>query len=297
MEKLTGLIAAPHTPFLANGEIDYVAIDAIAQHLIATNIVGAYVLGTTGEGIHCSVAERKTVAERWVQASAGKLKLIIHTGALSIADTLELTRHADQLDIYATSAIGPCFFKPNNVTDLVNYCKAVAEAAPSKGFYYYHSEMSGVTVDMEQFLIAADKVIPNLYGVKFNSTNLYEYQRCLRVCDSKFDVPWGVDEHFPGALAVGAISAVGSTYNYAAPLYHDMIDAFAKGDHQTVINKMDNVIALIRVLVEYGGVAAGKTAMMLHDIDAGNPRLPLRTLTTEQKQDVICKMRDAILAV
>ena len=296
MEKLTGLIAAPHTPFLANGEIDYVAIDAIAKHLIDTNIVGAYVLGTTGEGIHCSVAERKAVAERWVQASAGQLKLIIHTGALSITDTLELTRHADQLDIYATSAIGPCFFKPNNVTDLVNYCKTIAEAAPSKGFYYYHSEMSGVTVDMEQFLITADKVIPNLYGVKFNSVNLYEYQRCLRVCDSKFDVPWGVDEHFPGALAVGAISAVGSTYNYAAPLYHDMMDAFAKGDHQTVINKMDNVIALIRVLVEYGGVSAGKTAMMLHDIDAGNPRLPLRTLTAEQKQDVMCKMRDAILA-
>ncbi|PSU12944.1 N-acetylneuraminate lyase [Photobacterium aquimaris] len=212
----------------------------------------------------------------------------------AIADTLELTRHADQLDIYATSAIGPCFFKPNNVTDLVNYCKAVADAAPSKGFYYYHSEMSGVTVDMEQFLIAADKVIPNLYGVKFNSTNLYEYQRCLRVCDSKYDVPWGVDEHFPGALAVGAISAVGSTYNYAAPLYHDMIDAFAKGDHQAVLSKMDNVIALIRVLVEYGGVAAGKTAMMLHDINAGDPRLPLRTLTIEQKQDVMCKMRDAI---
>ncbi len=105
MEKLTGLIAAPHTPFLANGEIDYNAIDAIAKHLIATNVVGAYVLGTTGEGIHCSVAERKAVAERWVKASTGKLKLIIHTGALSIADTLELTRHADQLDIYATSAI------------------------------------------------------------------------------------------------------------------------------------------------------------------------------------------------
>ena len=41
MEKLTGLIAAPHTPFLANGEIDYVTIDAIAKHLITTNIVGA----------------------------------------------------------------------------------------------------------------------------------------------------------------------------------------------------------------------------------------------------------------
>jgi N-acetylneuraminate lyase len=56
---------------------------------------------------------------------------------------------------------------------------------------------------------------------------------------------------------------------------------------------MDNVISLIRVLVEYGGVAAGKAAMALHDIDAGDPRLPLKALTLEQKQDVINKMRDA----
>ena len=62
-------------------------------------VTGAYVLGTTGEGIHCSVEERKKVAERWVNASQGKLDLIIHTGALSIADTLELARHAETLDI------------------------------------------------------------------------------------------------------------------------------------------------------------------------------------------------------
>lgn len=56
---------------------------------------------------------------------------------------------------------------------------------------------------------------------------------------------------------------------------------------------MDNVIALIRVLVEYGGVAAGKAAMALHDIDAGNPRLPLKALTAEQKADVVAKMQAA----
>ncbi|KAB7663785.1 dihydrodipicolinate synthase family protein [Plesiomonas shigelloides] len=293
MEKLSGLIAAPHTPFDANGNVNFDSIDKIAAHLIRDGVRGAYICGTSGEGIHCSVAERKAIAERWVSAAQGQLKLIIHTGALSIVDTLELTRHAETLDIFATSVIGPCFFKPGSLDDLVTYCATVAAAAPSKGFYYYHSGMSGVNFDMEQFLIKADARIPNLSGLKFNSPDLYEYQRCLRACGGKFDIPFGVDEHLPGALAVGATSAVGSTYNYAAPHFLQIIADYQKGNHEAVYAGMNSVIELIRVLVEFGGVAAGKAAMALHDIDAGDPRLPLRALTAQQKDIVVDRMRNA----
>ncbi|MBD1568375.1 MULTISPECIES: dihydrodipicolinate synthase family protein [Aliivibrio] len=293
MKKLTGLIAAPHTPFDSSNNVNFEEIDKIAKHLIKDGVKGIYVCGTTGEGIHCSVEERKAIAERWVSASNNQLDIIVHTGALSIVDTLELTRHADTLDILATSAIGPCFFKPGSVADLVEYCATIAAAAPSKGFYYYHSGMSGVNLNMEEFLIQADKRIPNLSGLKFNSGDLYEYQRCLRACDGKFDVPFGVDEHLPGALAVGAKSAVGSTYNYAAPHFNSIIEAFNRGDQEAVFNKMTNVIELIRVLVDFGGVAAGKVAMELHDINAGDPRLPLMPLTAEQKVTVATRMRDA----
>lgn len=293
MKKLTGLIAAPHTPFDPSNNVNFEEIDKIAKHLIKDGVKGIYVCGTTGEGIHCSVEERKAIAERWVSASNNQLDIIVHTGALSIVDTLELTRHADTLDILATSAIGPCFFKPGSVADLVEYCATIAAAAPSKGFYYYHSGMSGVNLNMEEFLIQADKRIPNLSGLKFNSGDLYEYQRCLRACDGKFDVPFGVDEHLPGALAVGAKSAVGSTYNYAAPHFNSIIDAFNRGDQEAVFNKMTNVIELIRVLVDFGGVAAGKVAMELHDINAGDPRLPLMPLSPEQKATVVERMRAA----
>ncbi|MCU8344078.1 N-acetylneuraminate lyase [Vibrio vulnificus] len=293
MNKLKGLIAAPHTPFDSNNQVNYAVIDQIAALLIEQGVTGAYVCGTTGEGIHCSVEERKAIAERWVKAADGKLDIILHTGALSIVDTLELTRHAETLDILATSAIGPCFFKPSSVTDLVNYCAQIAEAAPSKGFYYYHSGMSGVNLDLEQFLIQGEQRISNLSGAKFNNVDLYEYQRALRVSNGKFDIPFGVDEFLPAGLAVGAIGAVGSTYNYAAPLYLKIIEAFNQGKHSEVQALMDKVIALIRVLVEYGGVAAGKAAMQLHGIDAGDPRLPIRALTAQQKADVVAKMRDA----
>ncbi|HDY7702313.1 TPA: dihydrodipicolinate synthase family protein [Vibrio vulnificus] len=293
MNKLKGLIAAPHTPFDSNNQVNYAVIDQIAALLIEQGVTGAYVCGTTGEGIHCSVEERKAITERWVKAADGKLDIILHTGALSIVDTLELTRHAETLDILATSAIGPCFFKPSSVADLVNYCAQIAEAAPSKGFYYYHSGMSGVNLDLEQFLIQGEQRIPNLSGAKFNNVDLYEYQRALRVANGKFDIPFGVDEFLPAGLAVGAIGAVGSTYNYAAPLYLKIIKAFNQGKHSEVQALMDKVIALIRVLVEYGGVAAGKAAMQLHGIDAGDPRLPIRALTAQQKADVVAKMRDA----
>ncbi|EPQ8524591.1 N-acetylneuraminate lyase [Vibrio vulnificus] len=293
MNKLKGLIAAPHTPFDSNNQVNYAVIDQIAALLIEQGVTGAYVCGTTGEGIHCSVEERKAIAERWVKAADGKLDIILHTGALSIVDTLELTRHAETLDILATSAIGPCFFKPSSVADLVNYCAQIAETAPSKGFYYYHSGMSGVNLDLEQFLIQGEQRIPNLSGAKFNNVDLYEYQRALRVSNGKFDIPFGVDEFLPAGLAVGAIGAVGSTYNYAAPLYLKIIEAFNQGKHSEVQALMDKVIALIRVLVEYGGVAAGKAAMQLHGIDAGDPRLPIRALTAQQKADVVAKMRDA----
>lgn len=293
MTKLTGLIAAPHTPFDANGEVNYPVIDRIAEHLIAQGVKGAYVCGTTGEGIHCSVEERKKIAERWVAASRGQLSITLHTGALSIADALELSRHAETLDIFATSVIGPCFFKPSTVDDLVEYCRIIAAAAPSKGFYYYHSGMSGLSLDMEQFLIAAADKIPNLSGMKFNSADMYEFQRCLRVNNRQFDIPFGVDEFLPAGLACGAVGAVGSTYNYAAPLYHRLIDSFNRGDHQDVAACMDKVIAIIRVLVQYGGVAAGKLAMQLHGIDVGDPRRPLRPMTSEQKRVALGAFRAA----
>ena len=56
--KLSGLLAAPFTPFDRNGEVNYSVIPAQANALIDDGIVGAYICGTTGEGISCSVAER-----------------------------------------------------------------------------------------------------------------------------------------------------------------------------------------------------------------------------------------------
>lgn len=294
-QKLQGLIAAPHTPFYPNGSVNYDMIPNQIDLLVRNNVTGAYVSGTTGEGVSCTVEERKKVMETWrnyVNTKGYDLTLIAHVGALSIADSRELARHAQEIGMNATSIVPPNFFKPGSIDSLIKYINSViSDTAPDLPFYYYHTSMSGVTLDMEQFLIAAESKIPQLAGIKFNYPDLYMYQRCLRACGGKFDIPWGVDEWFSGALASGALSAVGSTYNYAAPLYYGLWDSFRNGKQEEVEKAMAKVVEIVDVLNVYGGVAAGKAMMKYHGLEVGNPRPPVDAINEEQKRDCVDSLR------
>ncbi len=294
IERLTGLIAAPHTPFDARGNV---ALDVIPQQvelLLRQGVTGAYVSGTTGEGISCSVAERLAVMDAWQKAAGNRLKLVVHTGALSIRDVETLARHANELRVFATSVVPANYFKPKNVAMLTEFCRTAAEFAPDCKFYYYHTTMSGINFSMVDFLTCADRVIPNLAGIKFNSPDLYEYQNCLHALDGKYDIVYGVDEFFAGALALGATGFIGSTYNYAADLYQQIWRAFAEHRQADVLSGMAKVCRIVDLLVRFGGVAGGKAMMMIHGVDLGDVRLPLSGLTADEKAFIVKSVRDIL---
>ena len=294
IRKLEGLIAAPHTPFLPNGSVNFDVIPAQIDLLAKNNVKGAYVSGTTGEGVSCSVEERKAVFKKWrdyVNEKKYNITLIAHIGALSIVDSREMARYAQEIKMDATSIVPPGFFKPGSINSLIEYINAViSDTAPDLPFYYYHTTMSGVTFDMEQFLKEADGRIPQLAGIKFNYPDLYMYQRCIRAFNGKYDIPWGIDEWFSAAIASGAKSAVGSTYNYAAPVYYDIWDKYSKGDYDGVKKGMAKVVEIVDVLNVYGGVAAGKAMMKYHNIDVGDPRPPVDKINEDQKKDCVEKL-------
>jgi N-acetylneuraminate lyase len=295
IKKLRGLIAAPHTPFAPNGDVALGPIRRQADLLVKHGVVGAYVCGTTGEGVSCTVVERQAVLEEWVARSRGRLFLIAHVGALSIRDAQALAGHAQAAGADATSVVPASFFKPGSVAGLVDYLGPIAACAPRLPFYYYHTTMSGVALPMVPFLEAAGAKIPNLAGIKWNNPDLYEYQNCLRACGGRYDIVWGVDEFLAGAVALGARAAIGSTYNYAAPLYRKIWKSVEAGRLQEARAGMAKVCRIVDILVQYGGVAAGKAMMAIHGIDAGDPRPPIRPLSAAEKSDVVARLR-AIIA-
>jgi N-acetylneuraminate lyase len=282
--NLHGLVAATHTPFGPDGRLNLAAVEKQAEHLARSGVAAVFVAGTTGENASLTVEERLQLAARWAEVVRGSsLRLVVHVGGNCLADARTLAEHAQTVKAAAIAALAPSYFKPRSVDALVACCAEVAGSVPGLPFYYYDiPTMTGVSLSMPDFLAAAADRIPTLAGLKFTNSDLMAYQRCLHAGGGRFDLPWGFDEMLLAALAVGAKGAVGSTYNYAAPLYRRVMAAFAAGDLATARREQYRSVEMIAVLIRYGFAAASKAAMGFVGVDVGPPRLPTTALTSEE---------------
>jgi len=280
-EKIEGIIAAPFTPMKKDGELNLSVLGKYAHKLIQDEIRGVFVCGTTGEGYSLTMEERKLVLREWLKHREGDFKVIAHVGSTSILQSAELARHAAKSGASAISAMGPSFFQPSRAEELVAYCATIAQEAPELPFYYYHIPvMSGVNVSMKEFLNQASDSIPNLQGIKFTHNNLMEMQQCMMFGDERFDIVHGYDEVLLGGLALGAKAAIGSTYNYMAPLYLRLISQFEEGNLEEARALQRYSVKVVEVLFKYrGGVVCGKAIQSLCGIECGPSRLPLQTLS------------------
>jgi N-acetylneuraminate lyase len=282
-DSLTGLIAATYTPMLPGGDIDTMPIPSMVDFLHSQGITGLYVLGSTGEGPSLTVDERYEVAEAFVKAANGRLPVIIQVGSESLRQSQLLAEHAQKIGADAISAVSPVYFKPDSLDSLVEFMKELASAAPDLPYYYYHiPTVTGVACPALEFLRSAAERIPTLGGLKFSSTVLYEYQACLEFAPDRLEVLFGSDEMLLGAIALGGRGAVGSTYNFAAPVYRRMLDAWQAGHVNDARQYQSHAQALVRAFVAFGARAAQKAIMSMIGYPCGPSRLPIPEFSKAQ---------------
>jgi N-acetylneuraminate lyase len=278
------LMAAPFTAFDRDRAVD---VDRIADQvagLRADGVHAAFVCGTTGEGASLTEAERVLVAERWCAEAGPGFDVVVHVGHASLRVATELARHAASTGASAVAAVAPYFHRPRTVEDLVEACAEVSEAAGSLPFFFYHlPDMTGVRVPMAEFIALGRKEIPNFAGVKFTHNDLAEFGQCLQAAGDDLTIMAGRDEILLSSLAAGADSAVGSTYNFAAPIYLDMADAFAGGDLASARRLQQIARGMIDLVQPFGGLPALKAIASIAGVDCGPCRLPLRDLDVSER--------------
>lgn len=286
--KLTGLVAATHTPFSPDGSLNLAIIEKQAEHLLAEGVAAAFIGGSTGESHSLTLEERLKLATRWFETTKGSsLKVVVHVGANCLEDARTLASQVEKLGAAAISALAPSYFKPANIEALVACCAHIAQAAPQTPFYYYDiPPMTGVSLPMLDFLRAAPDRIPNLAGIKYSNVDLMTCRLCMEADGGRFDILWGVDEMLLAALAFGVQGAVGSTYNFAAPIYLRLMAAFDRGDLQEARRQQLRSIELVRTLAKRGYMASAKALMGFKGIEVGPPRLPHLNLSTQQLHEL-----------
>ena len=110
LTELRGLVCPMITPFAADGALDLWAARQVVDFLIAHGVQVIFPAGSTGEGALLTQAERESLAATVVEQVAGRVPVIVHTGAITTGETVALTRPAQAIGAHAASMIPPYFF-------------------------------------------------------------------------------------------------------------------------------------------------------------------------------------------
>jgi N-acetylneuraminate lyase len=275
------LIAATFSPMHSDGSIAPEVVPIQAAFLAAQGVRTAFITGTTGECHSLTCDERLALYDAWDRSGrTHRIAVIAHVGDNSIENARTLARRAGELGLAAISTIPPTYFKPADLDTLIDWCAAVATAAPQLPFFYYDiPRLTGVSVPIDRFVIEAAGRIPNFAGVKISNLDLVSYRRSLDAAGERFDLPWGIDESLLGALATGARSAVGSTYNFAPRLYVDLMDAFNRGDLREARRLQSISIAMVDAIAAADFIGSAKALMVRLGVPVGPARAPLTNPT------------------
>lgn len=264
-----------------DARVDLDRIPSLVEHLLRDGVSALYVLGSTGEGVSLTLRERERTAATFIQAVAGRVPVVVHVGHNSLQEAQTLARHAQQAGASAISAAPPHYFKPNSARSLVDCLSVIAAGAPDLPFYYYHIPgKTGVELDLDDFLRLAALRLDSLVGVKFSDTCLHEISACTYA--ERYDFICGVDEMLLGAWMTGMRGAVGTTYNFAAPLYSRLITCCEQGRIEEARRHQARASTMIKVILKTCGRPGFKAVMGLIGQDCGPHRLPHSTAIPAQ---------------
>ncbi len=207
-----GAIAASVTPLReAGAAVDVEAIGPLAEHLVAAGVDGILALGTTGEGILLSTAERRAAAEAFVQAGRGRVVVIVHCGAQTTADTVTLATHAADVGADAVAVIAPPYFAPDDAALIEHFTAAGRACAPVPFFIYEFAARSGYAVKPVVIEELRSR-LPNLIGLKVSDAPWERFEPYLVDGLRVFVGPEALIHRGLAAGAVGAVSGLAAAF-------------------------------------------------------------------------------------
>jgi 4-hydroxy-tetrahydrodipicolinate synthase len=279
-QQFTGILAAVVTPFTSDGsEIDIDGVRRQVDHIVGGGIHGLVPGGSTGEFTALTTAERKASNRAYVEAAAGRVPVVAGTGALSTAETIELTRDAKDAGADAAMIVPP-FYDAPDFDALIAHYSAVTEAVDIPIMYYNIPAATGVDLTSEQL------------GELGRRTGVSSYK------DTGGDFPKFTEVHFNeaddiqalngwdtltfAALALGARSGVWGAASVIPALCAELYDAVAvKGDLARGRELWQKINPICVFLESHNYAGAIKAGTALVGVDAGPTRSPILPLAEE----------------
>ncbi|MBL3686556.1 4-hydroxy-tetrahydrodipicolinate synthase [Leucobacter zeae] len=276
------VLVALVTPFQADGEVDWPAVEKHIDDCIVSGADGIVVTGTTGETSTLTDPEKIKLVEVAKSVSSGRAKIITGGGSNETAHAIELYRASEKAGADGVMIVTPYYNKPTQA-GLLTHFRMVADATDLPVILYDIPGRTGVPITYETILRLAKH--PNVLAVKDAKGDLSEVSRVLNQTDLMYFS--GDDANVLPELAIGATGLIGVTANIAAAPYRAIIDAVNAGDLHTAREAHQRLEPLVRaVMTHVPGTVAAK--YILHGLGRiGSPRVRLPLVGPEEWEAAI----------
>lgn len=176
--QFRGVWAAITTPFMPDDTLDEAGLrHNMRIYTDGLKVDGIFCTGTMGEFWALTKEERKRAVEIVVEEARGKCKVIAHTGHHSPNETVDLTRHAQDVGADFAIVINP-YYPWGSEDTLYQWFETVA-ARVDIGIWMFDTPFSGVELSPQ--LTARIARIPNICGIKC-SRALPHYEAARKLC-------------------------------------------------------------------------------------------------------------------
>ena len=274
--NLMGSYVAIATPMLANGDVDYVALEKLIEFHVEQGTHGIVAVGTTGESATLSVNEHISVVEFTVKQAAGRIQVIAGTGANSTSEAIHLTELAKNAGVDACLLVVPYYNKPTQ-EGLYQHYKAIAEAVDVGQILYNVPGRTVLSMANETVERLAD--FDNIIGIKDATGDMQLCADLIERVGDKLAVLSGDDATALDLIKLGGKGNISVTANILPKKMSQMCVAGVEGDFASADKINAELIAINQQLFVESNPIPVKWALEHMGLIESGIRLPLTRLS------------------
>jgi len=283
IQTLRGTGVAIVTPFTADLQVDYTALEKVIESLIAGGVEYIVTLGTTGETPVLEAAEKIDIVNFTMDKIAGRIPVVVGIGGNNTAELIKDLHKYPLNKAIAVLSASPYYNKPSQEGIYLHY-KALAEASTKPILLYNVPGRTGRNMSAATTLKLAS--VPNIVGIKEASGDMAQCMTILRDRPSDFLVVSGDDALALAQLACGMDGVISVAANAYPAEFSNMVRTCLSGNFAAAKTINDPLIEAYELMFAENNPAGVKAFMAEKGLLENYLRLPGVPLSNSLQQAV-----------
>ncbi|MGQ0670108.1 MAG: 4-hydroxy-tetrahydrodipicolinate synthase [Actinomycetota bacterium] len=288
--RFGAVVTAMVTPFRDDGSLDLEGAKELARHLLERGSDALVVAGSTGESPTLTHEEKAALFRAVVEAAEGRGKVVCGTGTYSTAESIELSRAAQEAGADGLLVVSPYYNKPPQ-RGLLEHFRRIADSTDLPIIAYNIPGRTAVRIEHDTLLAMAE--VPNVVAVKDSTGDFQAVSRLISEAPADFEVYSGDDWATFGYMCLGAVGVVSVASHVVGGRIKQMTDLVASGDVPAARKIHEELSPLFVALFITTNPIPVKAAVDMLGLPAGAPRLPLVPATDEERARIRKALEDA----